>query len=117
LSEQPVKSVTNKKGKWIVMAGITLVAAGAISYFASPHPDGLERVAENHGFIEKAKEPGWTAWIPDYEFPGIDSPFVKVGLAGIIGVVALFGILYALTRPIARRGEVGNDGKGDHRPS
>ncbi|TFE24128.1 PDGLE domain-containing protein [Cohnella luojiensis] len=117
MSEQPAKSLTNKKGKWIVMAGITLVVAGVISYFASPNPDGLERVSENHGFIEKAKEPSWTAWIPDYELPGIHSPFVKVGLAGIIGAVTLFGVLYALARPIARRGEAGNDGEGDHRPS
>ncbi len=115
--QQPPEAVTNKKRKWLVMAVITLVAAGVISYFASPHPDGLERVAENHGFIDQAKAPSWTAWISDYEVPGIKSPILKVGLAGIIGVSALFGVLYALTRPITRRGEEGDHGKGDHHPS
>jgi len=94
-------SVTGKKRKWIVMAAVTLVAAGAISYFASPHPDGLERVAEDHGFLEQAKEPGWTAWIPDYELPGVSSPIAKVGLAGVIGAALLFGVLYALGRPLS----------------
>ncbi|RED53046.1 PDGLE domain-containing protein [Cohnella lupini] len=115
--QQPVEVVTNKKRRWLVMAIVTVVAAGVISYFASPHPDGLERVAENHGFIDQAKTPSWTAWIPDYEVPGIKSPILKVGLAGVIGVAALFGVLYALTRPLARRREADNHGKGDHHPS
>jgi len=111
MNKQPI--VTNKKTKWIVMAVVTLIAAGVISFFASPPPDGLERVAEDHGFIDQAKEPSWTAWIPDYEVPGISSPYLKVGLAGAIGALLLFGALYALTKPLARRKEVERHGEGN----
>ena len=114
---QSETTVTNQKRKWLVMAIVTLIAAGIISYFASPHPDGLERVAENHGFLDKAKQPIWTSWIPDYEVPGIKSPIVKIGLAGIIGVALLFGALYALTAALTRRREVDSIGKGPHHPS
>ncbi|WP_372631854.1 PDGLE domain-containing protein [Cohnella sp.] len=95
--------VTGKKRKWLVMAIVTLLAAGIVSYFASPHPDGLERVAEDHGFLEKASEPSWRAWIPDYEVPGISSPMLKVGLAGVIGAAILFGVLYAISRPLSAK--------------
>ncbi len=115
MSEKPV--VTNKKRKWLVMALITLAAAGIISYFASPHPDGLERAAENNGFIDHAKEPSWKAWIPDYEVPGIKAPIAKVGVAGIIGAALLFLGLYALTASLTRRKEAANHGESHHHPS
>jgi len=103
------RKVTGNKRKWIVLAVVTLLAGGVISYFASPHPDGLERVAEDHGFIDKAESPSWTAWIADYEVPGIGVPLLKVGLAGLIGVALLFMVLYLLTGSLSRRGR----GKGD----
>lgn len=115
MSRPPV--VTANKRKWFVMTLITLVAAGVISYFASPHPDGLERVAEDHGFIEKAAEPSWVAWISDYEVPGIPFPIVKVGLAGIIGVALMFLVLYGLTATLTRREEDADVGKDKHHPS
>ena len=49
--------VTANNRKWIVLAVITVIAAVILSNFASPHPDGLERVAKYHGFIDKAKPP------------------------------------------------------------
>lgn len=115
MSKPPV--VTMKKRKWITIAIVTLIAAGMISYFASPHPDGLERVAENNGFINKAKEPSWVAWIKDYELPGIHIPILRVGLAGIIGVSLLFLVLYGLTSKLTRREEDNNVGESDHHPS
>ncbi|MFC5470420.1 PDGLE domain-containing protein [Cohnella suwonensis] len=109
------KATSNRK-KWIVVAAVTLIAAGAISYFASPHPDGLERVAINHGFIDEAKEPKRKAWLADYQFPGVSSPFVKGGLAGIVGAGLLFGALYLL-KGLAKDEEDKGDGKGDHHAS
>lgn len=115
MSKPPV--VTNNKRKWFTLTTITLVAAGVISYFASPNPDGLERVAEDHGFIDKATEQSWLAWIPDYEVPGIPFPIVKVGLAGIIGVALIFVVLYGLTAALTRREEDMNVGENKHNPS
>lgn len=107
------RRVTGSKRKWIVLAIATLLAGGIVSYFASSRPDGLERVAEDHGFLEKAKTPSWTAWIANYEVPGIGAPILKVGLAGLIGAALLFALLYALTGSLSRRGgrkdDVGED--------
>ncbi|WP_373231995.1 PDGLE domain-containing protein [Cohnella sp.] len=115
MSKPPI--VTSNKRKWLIMAILTVIVAGVISYFASPHPDGLERVAENNGFIDKAKEPSWIAWIQGYELPGIQVPILKVGLAGIVGVALMFLVLYGLTKTLTRREEDNNVGESDHHPS
>lgn len=44
--------------KVLVLVGIlvALVLAGGVSYYASGSPDGLNRVAADHGFDETAKD-------------------------------------------------------------
>ncbi|MFI7705686.1 energy-coupling factor ABC transporter permease [Nonomuraea sp. NPDC049480] len=71
---------------WMFLVGgglLTLVLAGAVSFFASSDPDGLEAVAENEGFLDRATGHGFGGWaLADYgEVGGI-----PVGVAGIIGV-------------------------------
>jgi hypothetical protein len=63
------------------------------SPFASSHPDGLEKVADDKGFLEEGKDPGYEI-IPDYTFPGIENEKVATILSGIIGVllVAALGL-------------------------
>jgi hypothetical protein len=46
---------------------------GLLSPLASSHPDGLEWVAGQHGFIEVAREAVYNI-IPDYTMPGIVNP-------------------------------------------
>ena len=75
----------------IVMFIVSLGIAGVVSWFASTHPDGLERVAEDHGFIGKAIGPLFSI-LPDYTVPGL-SGFVSNGAAGVIGVLATFGFV------------------------
>ena len=91
----------------IVMLGVSLAIAGFISWFASSHPDGLERVAENLGFTSKAHEP-LVSVLPDYTVPGL-SGFLSNGLAGVIGVIATFCLVMLGSRVIIirknRRGE------------
>ncbi|MBI5637880.1 MAG: PDGLE domain-containing protein [Nitrospinae bacterium] len=61
-----------------------------ISPFASSSPDGLEKVAEDKGFLEKGGQPVWThAVMPDYQLPSMGK---KSGLlAGIAGTLLAFG--------------------------
>jgi len=80
----------------LVMLVLAAVIAGGLSYFASQHPDGLERVAEDHGFIDRAQEPSHTV-MPDYTIPGLPG-FLSNGLAGIIGVIATFTVVIAVLR-------------------
>lgn len=85
--------------KWVaIMLVISLVIA-LLSPFASPNPDGLEKVAEDKGFMDKAlsylKSP-----MPDYVLPGISNSFLATSGAGIIGTLITFIAVYYLGRII-----------------
>lgn len=72
------------------------VLAGVVSYYASSHPDGLEKVAEDKGFLETAKDSAVAnSPLADYGVAGLDNERLSVGLSGLIGVVitALVGVL------------------------
>lgn len=77
------------------------VAVAAIAPLASGAPDGLERFAEDAGFIGAALDAPY-ALIPDYALPGVSNEAVATMLAGVIGVTAVYlliaGAAYLLTR-------------------
>jgi len=90
-----------KKYWWI--AGLLLALALALlSPLASPHPDGLERVAEDQGFIDRAQDPPFQV-LADYLFPGIENEAVATVLAGIVGTLIVFGAGYGLALLLRRR--------------
>jgi cobalt/nickel transport system permease protein len=68
-----------------------------LSPLASSHPDGLEWVAEKHGFIEVAREAFYNI-VPDYSMPGISNPALATIAAGILGAVIVFGVAYGIAR-------------------
>lgn len=90
---------------WIVGYILTLVVV-LLAPFASGSPDGLERVAENQGFIEQGQDAPYSI-IPDYGVPGIQNEAVATILAGWIGVTVIYlliaGGTYLLYRTAARR--------------
>lgn len=90
--------------KTVIIIGLSIALALAIllSPLASSSPDGLERVGENKGFIEKAHS-FLTGLIPDYLFPGVSNEKVATALAGALGVVIVFGLSYALMWLIKRK--------------
>jgi cobalt/nickel transport system permease protein len=85
---------------WLVGLVIALGLA-VLSPLASTHPDGLEWVAEQQGFIGLAQSPLYQI-IPDYAFPGISSEAVATIVAGLLGTVLVFvvalGIAYSRRR-------------------
>jgi cobalt/nickel transport system permease protein len=86
---------------WAVGLGVALLLA-VFSPLASAHPDGLEWVAEQKGFLDVAQAPLYEI-IPDYVFPGISNEAVATILAGIIGTLIVFGV--ALGVAYARRSQ------------
>ena len=82
---------------------VSLLVAGVASYYASAHPDGLEYVAEQTGFIDAAEDSA-TADSPlaDYQTAGVDNERLSGGLAGVVGVVLVLvlagGLAYAVRR-------------------
>ena len=92
--------LTNK----FILAGIalSLVIAGVFSFYASSQPDGLEKVAEDKGFLETAKDSALSeSPLSDYGVAGIDHDRLSVGLSGVIGVfvtaLVAFGV-FALAK-------------------
>jgi hypothetical protein len=88
--------------RWWVIGLALALAVALFSPLASPHPDGLERVAEDEGFIDRAAAAPYEL-IPDYGFPGIDNEAVATILAGLVGTGAVFGLVYGLARLLRRR--------------
>ncbi len=64
-------------------------AYGGASFYASSSPDGLEKVAEDIGFIETAKDnSNADTALADYGVKGVENERLSVGAAGVIGVIA-----------------------------
>lgn len=99
---------TDSRLVWVV--GL-LIAAGLaiVSPLASAHPDGLEWVAQQQGFIDRAQGPIYNL-IPDYLIPGVSSESVATIIAGILGLLIVLGVVAAVAysrrkRPLAAAGE------------
>ena len=93
-----------QKGGGLVVAGglVIALALAVLSPIASTNPDGLEYVAEQSGFLAKAEGPSYQL-IPDYAFPGIGSPELATIMAGIVGVIVVFGVSFAVAYTRKRR--------------
>lgn len=91
------------KSKEIVIAlFIALLLALFLSPFASEAPDGLEKVAEIKGFMDKSKKT-ISSPFADYHLPWIKNQIVSTSIAGGIGTLAVFFIAYAVGRILKRK--------------
>lgn len=86
---------------------VALGFAAVVSQFAVDDPDGLERVAEDEGFIESATDHAFGDSIfADYATRGIDNAQLSLAVAGIAGVIVTVAVMAGMasaTRQIARR--------------
>lgn len=91
----------------LVMFALALAVglATVASPFASGSPDGLERVADEKGFLDEGRLATLqeNAPIPDYAFPGVKDQRLATGLAGFVGALGLMGLGYGLTAALRRR--------------
>jgi len=95
-----LKADANKPARniGVVVGGLLIsLVLVVLSPLASSHPDGLEWVAEKHGFIEAAREAFYNI-VPDYSMPGISNPALATIVAGILGAVIVFGVAYGIAR-------------------
>jgi hypothetical protein len=93
----------------VFIAFALAVAVGlalGLSPYASSSPDGLEKVAEEKGFIDDGTLHSIQedSPIPDYAFPGIDNPRLATGLAGFVGTLMVFLIATGIGWLLRRRG-------------
>ncbi|MDT0464393.1 energy-coupling factor ABC transporter permease [Streptomyces gibsoniae] len=94
------------RGLWISGLAASLVLAGFVSFYASASPDGLEKVAADHGIDRKAeRHASADSPLADYSVKDVGDARLSGGLAGVIGVgvtvVAGSAVFWAVRR---RRG-------------
>jgi cobalt/nickel transport system permease protein len=98
----------------VVVAG--LVVAGLLAVLVGPQassePDGLERVAIDEGFADRASRHALeNAPTAEYQVDGVDDEGLSTGLAGLIGILVTFAVAGGLLL-VARRLPRGRTGPG-----
>ncbi|MEU6527941.1 energy-coupling factor ABC transporter permease [Streptomyces sp. NPDC046928] len=88
---------------WAVGLVTSLVLAGFVSFYASASPDGLEKVAADHGIDKKAEDHAAAdSPLADYGVKDVTDARLSGGLAGVIGVgvtvVAGSAVFWAVRR-------------------
>jgi hypothetical protein len=87
---------------WVAGLAIAAIVVVVLAPLASSDPDGLERVAEDQGFIDRA-ENFVGGLFSDYAIPGIDDPAVSTILSGLVGVAVVALLIVGIGRLLARR--------------
>lgn len=101
-----VKRTTTSGGRGWIYAGIIIsILAVLLSPFASGSPDGLERVAEDFGFLERGMDAPYEI-LPDYTIPFLGETGLSTILAGAIGALILLGILILVGRSLRKTEKV-----------
>lgn len=71
-----------------LLVGLALVLL--VSPLASSSPDGLEKVAEEEGFADRAEESDGP--LADYQVEAIDDEGLSTAASGAVGLLLTFGI-------------------------
>jgi cobalt/nickel transport system permease protein len=86
---------------WIVVGGLISLAVVLLAPLASASPDGLERVAEDLGFLEIAQDSPF-AIFSDYLIPAFGDSALSTILAGTVGIVAVAGAVYLIGQAVRK---------------
>lgn len=84
---------------------LTLLVAGVASYYASSDPDGLQHVAEQAGFGDRAEESAAEdSPLAGYSTDGVEDERVGGGVAGVAGSLLVLVLAGGLFWGLRRRG-------------
>ena len=86
------KTVSSGGRGWIIAGVIVCLLAVLISPLASGNPDGLERVAEDVGFLDTGMSAPYEI-LPDYTIPFLGETALSTILAGVVGALIVLGLL------------------------
>jgi cobalt/nickel transport system permease protein len=95
------KSAAQGGRGWIYGGIAVSLAAVLLSPLASADPDGLERVAEDVGFLGLGQAAPYEI-IPDYAVPFLGETALSTIAAGIIGVLVVLGLMILVGRSLRR---------------
>ncbi len=92
------------RGMALLFAAITLLLCVAGAYLVSASPDGLERIAVQLGFADRAGRVHASP-VAKYEFPFLQSAASRKALAAVIGAAACFLAVLVIGKYSSRRSD------------
>lgn len=101
LLDEASASAQGSRG-WILAGGLISLAVVLLSPLASAFPDGLERVAEDTGFLEFAQASPFE-FIPDYTVPFLGETPLSTIIAGVIGALVVLGLSILAGRSLQKK--------------
>ena len=94
---------TSRGSRVWIFAGITIsLLTILISPLASGDPDGLERIAEDIGFLNSSISSPYSI-LPDYTLPFLGDTGFSTIIAGLVGILVVIFILFLLGRILIKR--------------
>jgi cobalt/nickel transport system permease protein len=87
---------------WIVAGILVSLIAIFISPLASGNPDGLEKVAQDLGFLNQGLGSPYQI-LPDYTVPFFGETALSTVMAGIVGAVVIAGLIILVGRNLRRK--------------
>lgn len=91
---------TAGKTIWIWLC-VSFLVALLLAPFASDLPDGLEKVAERLGFIERGTSI-LSSPLSDYQIPDMEGG-LSTATAGVVGILITFALAYTIVRLLHKR--------------
>ncbi len=80
---------------------VTVIFATVVSQFAVDNPDGLERVAQDTGFVSSGQDHSLSSSVfADYATTGVANETLSLAIAGLTGIVITLAVAYGLFRAI-----------------
>jgi len=109
-------NIKRSRNRAFVIAGlgVALLIAIFLSPFASQNPDGLDRVAQDLKFEDKAIEDAPARKLPffavfdEYALRGVPES-VATPLAGLVGTLATFGLAWGMGKLLVRNSDSSSD--------
>ena len=97
------EKVAEKGGRgWIAAGVVVALIAVLLSPLASGDPDGLERVAEDFGFLEAGLDAPYTI-LPDYTIPFLGETALSTIVAGVVGALVVLGLMVVVGGMLKKR--------------
>jgi cobalt/nickel transport system permease protein len=95
------ESAATPGGRWVLVGlGIALLVV-LLAPYASSSPDGLEWVAGQQAFLNRALDAPYQL-LPDYAIPGLGETGLSTIVAGVVGVLLVVGIVLGIGRILRR---------------
>jgi len=97
------KATSAKGGRGWIYAGVVVsLFAVLLSPLASASPDGLERVAEDMGFLKMGQSAPYQI-LPDYTVPFLGETALSTIVAGVVGALVVLGLMIVLGQSLRRK--------------